>query len=62
MISIIAQPCVDVSDRAWMSAPSTASDEGERLYIHPEEVWTGGACEPRAPPLIFYEDDLPEAT
>lgn len=63
MTYIIAQPCVDVMDRACVEeCPVDCIYEGQRsLYIHPDECVDCGACEPACPvEAIFYEDDLPE--
>jgi NAD-dependent dihydropyrimidine dehydrogenase PreA subunit len=60
---IIAQPCVDVLDRACIEeCPVDCIYEGNRmLYIHPDECVDCGACEPVCPvEAIFYEDDTPE--
>lgn len=60
---IIAQPCVDVKDRACVDeCPVDCIYEGERmLYIQPDECVDCGACEPVCPvEAIYYEDDLPE--
>ena len=62
MTYVIAQPCVDVKDRACVDeCPVDCIYEGERsLYIHPDECVDCGACEPVCPvEAIFYEDDLP---
>ncbi|MFD6193475.1 ferredoxin [Streptomyces sp. NPDC060275] len=62
MTYVIAQPCVDVKDRACvMECPVDCIYEGERtLYIHPSECVDCHACEPVCPvEAIFYEDDLP---
>ncbi len=62
MTYVIAQPCVDVKDRACVDeCPVDCIYEGNRmLYIHPEECVDCGACEPVCPvEAIFYEDDLP---
>ena len=63
MTYVIAQPCVDVKDRACVQeCPVDCIYEGERtLYIHPDECVDCGACEPVCPvEAIFYEDDLPD--
>ena len=63
MTYVIAQPCVDVLDRACVDeCPVDCIYEGSRsLYIHPDECVDCGACEPVCPvEAIFYEDDLPE--
>ena len=62
MVYVIAEPCVDVMDRACVAeCPVDCIYEGGRsLYIHPDECVDCGACEPVCPVLaIYYEDDLP---
>lgn len=62
MTYVIAQPCIDVVDRACVDeCPVDCIYEGERaLYIHPDECIDCGACEPVCPvEAIYYEDDLP---
>jgi len=59
---VIAEPCVDVKDKACIEeCPVDCIYEGRRtLYIHPDECVDCGACEPVCPvEAIFYEDDLP---
>jgi NAD-dependent dihydropyrimidine dehydrogenase PreA subunit len=59
---VIAEPCVDVKDRACVEeCPVDCIYEGDRsLYIHPDECVDCGACEPVCPvEAIFYEDDVP---
>ena len=63
MTYVIAQPCVDVKDRACVDEwPVDCIYEGARsLYIHPDECIDCGACEPVCPvEAIFYEDDVPD--
>lgn len=63
MTYVIAEPCVDVKDRACVDeCPVDCIYEGRRsLYIQPDECVDCGACEPVCPTeAIFYEDDLPE--
>ena len=63
MTYVIAEPCVDVKDKACIEeCPVDCIYEGRRsLYIHPDECVDCGACEPVCPvEAIFYEDDLPE--
>ena len=63
MTYVIAQPCVDLKDRACVDeCPVDCIYEGKRmLYIHPDECVDCGACEPVCPvEAIYYEDDTPE--
>ncbi|WP_328915259.1 MULTISPECIES: ferredoxin [unclassified Streptomyces] len=62
MTYVIAEPCVDVKDRACVEeCPVDCIYEGPRmLYVHPDECVDCGACEPVCPvEAIFYEDDVP---
>ncbi|MEV0319890.1 ferredoxin [Streptomyces sp. NPDC050658] len=62
MTYVIAQPCVDVKDKACIQeCPVDCIYEGRRaLYIQPDECVDCGACEPVCPvEAIFYEDDVP---
>ena len=64
MSYVIAEPCVDVKDKACVDeCPVDCIYEGGRmLYIHPDECVDCGACEPVCPvEAIYYEDDLPQA-
>ena len=63
MTYVIAEPCVDVKDKACLaSCPVDCIYEGERmLYIHPEECIDCGACvDPCPVTAIFEEEELPE--
>ncbi|MEV4105038.1 ferredoxin [Nonomuraea sp. NPDC049649] len=63
MTYVIAEPCVDVVDRACVEeCPVDCIYEGSRaLYIQPLECVDCGACEPVCPvEAIYYEDDLPD--
>jgi len=62
MTYVIAEPCIDVKDRACVDeCPVDCIYEGPRmLYIQPDECVDCGACEPACPvTAIFYEDDVP---
>ena len=62
MTYVIAEPCIDVMDRACVDeCPVDCIYEGARsLYIQPDECIDCGACEPVCPvEAIFYEDDIP---
>ena len=63
MTYVIAQPCVDVKDKACIEeCPVDCIYEGKRmLYIQPYECVDCGACDPVCPvEAIYYSDDLPE--
>ena len=63
MTYVIAQPCVDLLDKACIEeCPVDCIYEGNRmLYIHPDECVDCGACEPVCPvEAIYYEDDVPD--
>lgn len=63
MTYVIAQPCVDLKDRACVDeCPVDCIYEGPRmLYIQPDECVDCGACEPVCPvEAISYADDLAE--
>ena len=75
MTYIIAEPCVDVRDRACVKVcpvdciyeiEATQFKEGDpgykmTLYIHPSECIDCGACEPVCPvTAIFIEEEVPD--
>jgi len=62
MAYVIAEPCIDVKDRACVGeCPVDCIYEGARmLYIQPEECVDCDACVPVCPvTAIFSEDELP---
>lgn len=62
MAYVIAEPCVDVHDRACVDeCPVDCIYDGSRKgYIQPDECIDCGACEAVCPvTAIFYETDLP---
>ncbi|MGW4597178.1 ferredoxin [Streptomyces sp. NPDC004457] len=62
MTFVIAQPCIDVKDKACIEeCPVDCIYEGPRkMYIQPDECVDCGACEPVCPvEAVFYQDDLP---
>ncbi|MFE2106987.1 ferredoxin [Kitasatospora sp. NPDC059463] len=62
MAFVIAQPCVDVKDKACIEeCPVDCIYEGPRkMYIHPGECVDCGACEPVCPvEAVYYEDAVP---
>ena len=64
MAFVIAEPCVDVHDRACVDeCPVDCIYDGMRKgYIHPDECVDCGACEPVCPVTAIYADeDLPPA-
>ena len=58
MTYVIAQPCVDLKDRACVDeCPVDCIYEGKRmLYIHPDECVDCGACEPVCPVEAITQD------
>ncbi len=63
MTYIIAEPCIDVKDKACVEAcPVDCIYEADNmLVIHPEECIDCGACvDPCPVDAIFHEDELPE--
>jgi len=73
MAYIIAEPCIDVMDRACVEVcpvdciyepEATILPEGDRLamlYIHPEEGIDCAACEPECPvEASFVDDETPD--
>ena len=62
MAYVIAEPCVDVHDRACVDeCPVDCIYDGLRKsYIRPDECVDCGACEAVCPVVaIFYQPDLP---
>jgi NAD-dependent dihydropyrimidine dehydrogenase PreA subunit len=60
---VIAEPCIDVKDRACVDVcPVDCIHEVDRmLVIDPDECIDCGACEPECPvEAIFPEDALPQ--
>ncbi|MFC9841183.1 ferredoxin [Rhodococcus sp. NPDC127530] len=64
MTYVIAEPCVDIMDKACIEeCPVDCIYQGTNmLYIQPDECVDCGACEPACPvEAVFFESDLPEA-
>jgi ferredoxin len=60
---IIAEPCINVKDKACVEVcPVDCIYEGpDMLFIHPDECIDCGACEPVCPvKAIFAEHQTPE--
>ena len=67
MTYIIAQPCIDVKDKACVDVcpvdciHPVDGEDVDQLFIDPDECIDCGACEPECPvEAIFTEEDLPE--
>lgn len=66
MAYVIAEPCVDVMDKACVDVcpvDCIHTEEGtdRMLYIDPDECIDCGACEPECPvEAIFTEEDVPD--
>ena len=66
MTYIIAQPCIDVKDKACVDVcpvdciHPVDGEDVDQLFIDPDECIDCGACEPECPvEAIFTEEDLP---
>ena len=66
MTFVIAQPCIDVKDKACVDVcpvdciHPTDGEDVEQLYIDPDECIDCGACEPECPvEAIFEEEEVP---
>ena len=66
MTYIIAQPCIDVKDKACVDVcpvdciHPVDGEDVEQLFIDPDECIDCGACERECPvEAIFTEEDLP---
>ncbi len=63
MAYVIAEPCIDVKDKACVEVCSVDRiyEGSNQLFIHPDEWIDCGACEPVCPvKAIFAEDEMPE--
>lgn len=65
MTYVIAEPCIDVKDKACVEVCPVdcihGDDSTPQLYINPAECIDCGACEPECPvEAIFEEAALPE--
>lgn len=65
MTYVIAEPCIDVKDKACVEVCPVdcihGKDEDRQLFIHPEECIDCGACEPACPvQAIFPAEEVPE--
>lgn len=66
MAYVIAEPCIDVLDKACVDVCPVDCihyEEGQdrMLYIEPNECIDCGACEPECPvSAIFHEDEVPD--
>ncbi len=64
MTYVIAEPCIDVTDRSCVEVcpVDCIHESGRMLVIDPEECIDCGACEPECPvEAIFPEDAVPDA-
>ena len=65
MTYVIAEPCVDVIDKACadvcpVDCIHIDDDVDRKMYIDPDECIDCGACEPECPvEAIFSEEELP---
>src|ERR1035437_9569310 len=66
MTYVIAEPCIDVKDKACVEVCPVdcihGTDDDRQLYINPAECIDCGACEPECPvEAILPEDASPES-
>ena len=64
MTYVIAEPCINVKDKACVEVCPVdcihGGDDDPQLYINPQECIDCGACEPECPvEAIFEESALP---
>jgi NAD-dependent dihydropyrimidine dehydrogenase PreA subunit len=62
---IIAEPCIDVKDKACVEVCPVdcihGEDDATQMFINPSECIDCGACEPECPvEAIFQDTNLPE--
>jgi len=65
LIYVIAQPCIDVKDKACVDVCPVdcihGDEDSPQMYINPDECIGCGACEVECPvEAIFLDSDLPE--
>ena len=65
MTHVIAQPCIDIKDKACVDVCPVdcihGSDDAPQLYIDPEDCIDCCLCVDACPvDAIFLEDDLPD--
>ena len=65
MTYVIAEPCINVKDKACVDVCPCdciqGGDDDPQLYIDPQVCIDCGACEPECPvEAIFQDRDLPE--
>ena len=65
MTYVIAEPCIDVKDKACVEVCPVdcihGTDDDPQLYINPAECIDCGACEPECPvEAIFEESAVPD--
>jgi ferredoxin len=65
MTYTIAEPCIDVKDKACVEVCPVdcihGKDEDRQLFINPDECIDCGACEPACPvQAIFPAEEVPE--
>ena len=63
MVYVIAEPCIDVVDRACVDEcpVDCIYETDDMVVIHPDQCIDCGLCEPECPvSAIFVDTDVPE--
>ncbi len=63
MTMVVTEPCKGCKDKACLKVCPTDCfyEDGDMVYIHPDECIDCGACVPECPvEAIFHEDNVPE--
>jgi ferredoxin len=66
MAYVVAEPCVDVKDKACVNVCPvdciySDGDNDRSLFINPDECIDCGACEPECPvSAIFSQEEIPD--
>jgi len=60
---VVTEPCIGVLDKSCMTVcpVDCIYEDGDMVYIHPDECIDCGLCEPECPvTAIFVDSDVPD--